>query len=246
MKKNSYLKSVAVCGILGLWAVVGAVSGCSGKEEDYPTGEKPPAIESVRKVACIGNSITYGARQFLNDREKECYPALLGNMLGEGFEVENFGRSGTTLLKNGNSPYWDTPEYSNAKAFLPNIVIVKFGTNDSRSINWPYHGSEFESDLTDFVFELRSLSTRPRVFLCTPAIAYSNSIGADDGVITSEIIPAIQRVAAAQNLTVIDLHTALQGYQELFPDGIHPGLEGNKIIATTIYNVLAEEYSLNQ
>ena len=116
-----------------------------------------------------------GARQFLNDREKECYPALLGNMLGEGFEVANFGCSGTTLLKNGNSPYWNTKEYTNAKAFLPNIVIVKLGSNDSKSGNWSGHGSEFESDLTDLVLSLRSLSTRPRVFLCTPAIAYSNS-----------------------------------------------------------------------
>ncbi len=246
MKRNRCLRVLTICGIWGLFSFAGLLTGCSGSDDDYPKGEKPSTIESVRKVACIGNSITYGARQFLNDREKECYPALLGNLLGEGFEVGNFGRSGTTLLKNGNSPYWDTPEYTQAKEFLPNIVIVKFGTNDSRSINWPYHGSEFESDLTDFVFQLRSLSTRPKVFLCTPAIAYSNSIGADDGVITGEIIPAIRRVAEAQDLTVIDLHTALQGHQDWFPDGIHPGLEGNKFIAETIYSVLAEEYSLNK
>ena len=84
------------------------------------------------------------------------------------------------------------------------------------------------------------------VFLCTPAIAYSNSFGIDDGIITSEIIPAIQRVAAAQNLTVIDLHTALRGYGDLFLDGVHPGLEGNRVIATIIYDVLAKEYSLNK
>ena len=242
MKKYNHLFICALMLLSLSWSLV----GCSDDNEDYPKGERPPVIESVRKVACIGNSITYGARQFLNDREKECYPALLGNMLGENFEVGNFGCSGTTLLKNGNQPYWNTKEFTNAKALdLPNIVIVKFGTNDSRSINWPNHGAEFESDLTDFVLELRSLSTRPRVFLCTPAIAYSNSIGADDGVITSEIIPAIERVAETQGLTVIDLHTALQGHQDLFPDGIHPGIEGNQLIASTIYDVLAREYSLN-
>lgn len=243
MKKYSCYRTWGACVLA--FTLLAVVVGCSGEDDDYPKGDRPPVIESVRKVACIGNSITYGARQFLNDREKECYPALLGNMLGENFEVGNFGCSGTTLLKNGNQPYWNTKEFTNAKAFLPNIVIVKFGTNDSRSINWPNHGAEFESDLTDFVLELRSLSTRPRVFLCTPAIAYSNSIGADDGVITSEIIPAIERVAETQGLTVIDLHTALQGHQDLFPDGIHPGIEGNQLIASTIYDVLAREYSLN-
>lgn len=181
MKKYNYFGRVSGWGICMLFLLTGLFAGCSENEEDYPKGQRPAGIESVRKVACIGNSITYGARQFLNDREKECYPALLGNMLGEGFEVANFGCSGTTLLKNGNSPYWNTKEYTNAKAFLPNIVIVKLGSNDSKSGNWSSHGSEFESDLTDLVLSLRSLSTRPRVFLCTPAIAYSNSFGIDDG-----------------------------------------------------------------
>ena len=117
MKKYNYFGRVSGWGICMLFFLTGLFTGCSENEEDYPKGQRPAGIESVRKVACIGNSITYGARQFLNDREKECYPALLGNMLGEGFEVANFGCSGTTLLKNGNSPYWNTKEYTNAKAF---------------------------------------------------------------------------------------------------------------------------------
>ena len=190
MKKYNYFGRVSGWGICMLFLLTGLFTGCSENEEDYPKGQRPAGIESVRKVACIGNSITY--------------------------------------------------------AFLPNIVIVKLGSNDSKSGNWSSHGSEFESDLTDLVLSLRSLSTRPRVFLCTPAIAYSNSFGIDDGIITSEIIPAIQRVAEAQNLTVIDLHTALRGYGDLFLDGVHPGLEGNRVIATIIYDVLAKEYSLNK
>ena len=112
MKKYNYFSRVSGWGICMLFLLTGLFAGCSENEEVYPKGQRPSGIESVRKVACIGNSITYGARQFLNDREKECYPALLGNMLGEGFEVANFGCSGTTLLKNGNSPYWNTKEYT--------------------------------------------------------------------------------------------------------------------------------------
>lgn len=164
-------------------------------------------------------------------------------MLGEGFEVTNFGCSGTTLLKNGNSPYWNTKEYTNAKAFLPNIVIVKLGSNDSKSGNWSSHGSEFESDLNDLVLPYGACQLVRGSFLCTPAIAYSNSFGIDDGIITSEIIPAIQRVAEAQNLTVIDLHTALRGYGDLFLGWSPPRIEGNRVIATIIYDVLAKEYS---
>ena len=49
------------------------------------------ASEPIR-VACIGNSITYGA--FIPNREMNCYPAQLQAYLGDGYEVKNFGASG--------------------------------------------------------------------------------------------------------------------------------------------------------
>ena len=41
------------------------------------------------KVACVGNSITYGTA--LADRERDAYPVQLQLMVGEGFVVGNFG-----------------------------------------------------------------------------------------------------------------------------------------------------------
>mgnify|MGYP003231679997 CR=1 FL=1 len=38
------------------------------------------------KVACVGNSITYGIG--VSDPDKESYPARLQQMLGEGYTVE--------------------------------------------------------------------------------------------------------------------------------------------------------------
>ena len=49
----------------------------------------------VIKVACVGDSITHGAG--VEDREKNNYPKQLGDLLGNRFEVRNFGRSGATL-----------------------------------------------------------------------------------------------------------------------------------------------------
>ena len=48
------------------------------------------------KVACVGNSITYGIG--VSDPDKESYPARLQQMLGEGYTVERFGKPGATLL----------------------------------------------------------------------------------------------------------------------------------------------------
>ena len=55
------------------------------------------------KVACVGNSITYGLK--LENREKQSYPAQLQQLLGSDYIVGNFGKSGTTLLSKGHHPY---------------------------------------------------------------------------------------------------------------------------------------------
>ena len=57
------------------------------------------AIESYAqkiKVACVGNSITYGA--YVANRELNCFLVQLQAWLGEEYEVVNFGVSGTTAL----------------------------------------------------------------------------------------------------------------------------------------------------
>ena len=55
------------------------------------------------KVACVGDSITFGAG--IKERETQCYPVQLGQLLGDEFEVRNFGVNGATLLKQGDLPY---------------------------------------------------------------------------------------------------------------------------------------------
>ena len=78
------------------------------------------------KIACVGNSITSGAGP---DRLKNSYPGQLQNLLGNGFEVRNFGVSGRTLLSRGNFPYINEPEYKAALDWLPDLVTIKLGTN---------------------------------------------------------------------------------------------------------------------
>ena len=144
----------------------GSFAGCSEQRESIQRERTKTFWHWSQLEGGLQETVQPETRQFFkHDREKRVLLALLGNMLGEGFEVANFGCSGTTLLKNGNSPYWNTKEYTNAKAFLPNIVIVKLGSNDSKSGNWSSHGSEFESDLTDLVLFLTESTNSPEVFV---------------------------------------------------------------------------------
>ena len=81
--------------------------------------DKPIRVENYSetiRVACIGDSITYGYS--IKNRTKDCYPAQLGRMLGDEWQVRNFGVSGATLLKKGDLPYWDQQAFKDTLASI--------------------------------------------------------------------------------------------------------------------------------
>ena len=81
------------------------------------------------KIACVGNSITEGFG--LENPSQESYPAVLQSLLGYDYEVGNFGLSARTLLMKGDLPYMKEQRFKDALEFLPDIVTIKLGTNDS-------------------------------------------------------------------------------------------------------------------
>ena len=52
------------------------------------------------KVACIGDSITYG--HGIKNWPKNNYPAILQQLLGDGYHVQNFGVSGQEVQDNSD------------------------------------------------------------------------------------------------------------------------------------------------
>ncbi len=184
------------------------------------------------RVACVGDSITFGSG--VAGRESNSYPAVLQRLLGETFEVKNFGVSGATLLKKGDKPYWKERAFKSATEFKPDIVIMKLGTNDSKPQNRT-NLTEFATDLAAMVDHFANLGTKPKIYLCLPAPVYKTQWGINEESVASEIIPAIKKVAEEKKLPVIDLHTALAGQPALFPDNVHPNAAGAKRIAETIH-----------
>lgn len=88
-----------------------------------------PASRAQLRVACLGNSITYGTA--LPDPQTQCYPAVLQQLLGDGYKVENFGHAGAAVLIRGHHPYTQTQEYAAALAFRPDIAVIHLGVNDT-------------------------------------------------------------------------------------------------------------------
>lgn len=188
------------------------------------------------RVACVGNSITYGMD--IVNREKNAYPAQLQNMLGDGYEVMNFGHSGATLLKNGNNPYWKTREYADALASKPDIVLIKLGTNDSKAVNRPFY-NQYESDYTELIESFSHLPTRPRIILLLPLPTFlTDSNHISNTVLLEKIIPMEQEVAFKKKLEVVNLFPLFIDKPDLLSDKIHPTAIGAGIIAARIYEAI--------
>ena len=190
------------------------------------------------RVACVGDSITFGAG--IKDRSKNSYPAQLGKLLGEKWNVRNFGVSGATLLKKGNKPYGQQQAFQDALSFQPHVVIIKLGTNDTKPPNWQFK-EDFTDDLKDMVNEFTDLPSQAKIWICLPVPAYSNDWGIRDTVIRTEVIPVIRKVAQAKHLPVIDLYQPFRNQMHLFPDNVHPNAPGAFLMAKIIYQAITGE-----
>lgn len=187
------------------------------------------------KVACIGDSITEG--HGIKIQSESGYPVVLNQLLGDGYSVQNCGKSGTTLQKDADYPYWICKEFSNAMALNADIVVIKLGTNDSKPQNW--NADRFRTDYQSLIDTLRSGNRNPKIFACTPAPAFSHGWGINDSVIVNGVIPIVTELAKANGLTIIDLHEGLKSQEKSFAvDGIHPDEAGAKYMAELIANAI--------
>lgn len=194
------------------------------------------------KVACVGNSVTYG--YLLPDREQYAYPAQLEKMLGENYEVGNFGKSGATLLNKGHRPYVKQPEFKKALEFAGDLVVIHLGLNDTDPRNWPNYRDEFIPDYLALIDSFRMVNPKCKIWVCrmTP-IAHRHArfkSGTRDW--HEQIQHAIEKVAEDAQVGLIDLHEGLYCRPDLLPDALHPVPEGAAILARTVFSAITGNY----
>jgi acyl-CoA thioesterase I len=182
------------------------------------------------KIACVGDSITEGYG--LAYQSITAYPVILDSILGPGYAVLNFGRSATTLQKKGDFPYWICKEFYDVFAFNPDIIIIKLGTNDTKSQNW--NAENFAKDYQSLIDTFKTIPAKPKIYVCLPVPVYKTVWGINDSTVTEGIIPIIKKIAAHNKLTYIDLYNQLSNQAENFPDGIHPNEKAVKMMAVVI------------
>jgi lysophospholipase L1-like esterase len=189
------------------------------------------------RVACVGDSITFGA--CVPDREKNCYPAVLGRLLGEKYDVRNFGVNGATLLKKGDLPWWKQQAFDDAGAFNPAIVVIKLGSNDTKPQNWK-NRAEFEGDYRALIQHFRGLPAKPKIYVALPVPVLKPNFGINKEAAQEEQ-PIILKVAKEEGCPVIDLYRAVATKDLFDGDGIHPNAAGARKIAETVAAALREK-----
>ena len=186
------------------------------------------------KVAGVGDSITQLSQ----------WPQKLGTLLGANYTSTNYGVSGTTLLKKGDAPYWNTTAFTQSHTDNPDIVVIMLGTNDSKPFNWNAHKGDFVGDYEALIDSYTALPSHPKVYLnlCPPA--GTNGYQIDGTVIANEILPLIKQVAIAKGVPTIDVYDAFGGANldmSLYGgngDLVHPNDKGGMVIAETVYAAL--------
>jgi alpha-L-fucosidase 2 len=150
--------------------------------------------------------------------------------------VINCGRSGATLLKDGDLPFWSCKEFYDVFAFNPEIIVIMLGTNDTKPQNWD-HGSfvrDYQALIDTFSVNLR----KPDIYLCLPVPVFETTWGINDSVLTRGIFPVIQQLVLENKLKIIDLYHPLLDQRRNFPDNVHPNEKAAEKMAEIVAGVL--------
>ena len=199
-----------------------------------PAVAQPIARATPVRIACVGASDVSSPTPYGTPN----WPDYIAPMLGYEYTITNCGASGTTMIQQGNAPYWDTPQYTNGLNSSPDIVIIMLGSNDSKPYNWIYQ-TNYAPDYETMISQYRNLPSHPRIYLNTLLTVYgAGSYDITDPIVTGQLCPIIRQIAFDEGLPVVDVNAATKNMPQNFPDNVHPDIAGAKVVAQTVFNGL--------
>ena len=197
----------------------------------------------IVKVACIGNSVTFGYGH--ENPAETSYPSQLAKMLGDNYEVGNFGKSGATLLRKGHRPYNEQIEYLKSLEFIPDIAIIHLGLNDTDPRNWKYYKREFIADYVALIEDIEKVNPDVEIYICrmSPIFHWHHRFLKGTRDWYWEIQETIENIAEnIAEVKIIDLQEILYHRPDLMPDALHPNPEGAKLIAQRVYSAITGDF----
>ena len=203
------------------------------------------------KVACIGDSITYGLG--LADRAKESYPAQLQKMLEEfepgKYEVRNFGNSGRGIYLDSmrgseKRGFRHMKEHQAALDWKPDVVICNLGINDCGEYIKEYMGGrwrgQFVRDYCTLLDDYKRVNPNVRLVIWTKLSPLTEGQKFYRSPEPFLMQADLEAVAKKMNAVGLDMQEPLrEKMDEIFArDKIHPNADGAKIIAEATFKAL--------
>ncbi|HWB27770.1 MAG TPA: GDSL-type esterase/lipase family protein [Chitinophagaceae bacterium] len=201
-----------------------------------------------KKIIFFGDSITEAGTA------PKGYITIIQSMLRQ-YGIENYDLVGAGI---GGNKVYDLYQRMNNDviAKLPFIVVILIGVNDVWHKKTHGGGTDaytFEKIYRAIVNRLREINIK--VVVCTPAFIgektdFSNEQDAD----LDEYCNIIRRIAAQEDLPLVDLRNALRDYnilnnpQNLYSgiltvDGVHLNNRGNQLVAEQMWAVIKDSTS---
>lgn len=175
-------------------------------------------------IAAIGDSNT---GTWIGGVAYHTWPLRLGVLLGEDYEIHNFGKPGYRLM-NGytseNPSYTSSDMYEESLKIDADIAIIMLGTND---FGWDDNDSaateatnkKFYEDYLSLIDTYRSAyGTDTQFILAVPPIR--GTAENPDMKVPNYIRPIIKRISQEQNIPYVDIYEYMQDYDLLY-DGLH-------------------------
>lgn len=205
------------------------------------------------KVACIGDSITYGYG--IADRANDSYPAQLQKLFDAKepgkYEVRNFGNSGRGIYldsmrgREKRGFRW-MKEHKAALEWKPDIVISNLGINDCGEYIKEYTGArrrgQFEGDYRDLLNDYKKANKSVQLYIWTklsPLAEGQKFYRSPEPFLMQK---DLERVAEMVDAVGIDMQEPLREVidEVLAKDKIHPDKNGAKIIAEATFRAMME------
>ena len=235
--------TVALCKGTGTTKIT--VSVKNGDEEAFALSFTVHAT-SYPRIACIGDSLTYG-----HAWPEEAWPVYLGEKLGEDFTIGNFGKNGASICgynPTGYIKYANLGEYYYSFDFEPDILIIMLGTNDAK--DWAPAEPEFIQTYIELVASYRDEFPDLKILMVSaPPTMEDNCFSLPNDVICNHVVPAQRELAEILELPLLDLNAIMLsmegGYDSMLRgdaafDGVHLSVDGAKYVAELIAEAISK------
>ena len=225
-------------------AIKGAFSETTVADIAWGEGELLKGEAKMKRIACIGDSLTEGSIGGHVTPEL-AYPAALQRLLWQDYNVYNYGLGGTSMINSSTNPYMSSKQYSDCleSGMTYDVILVMLGTNDSKVIGdtWTEAANEeFMSCAKTLFASLKEKSPNARFAYMNCPVKFTPAGYGNDYMIPVQKAAAEMLKSEGYDVTHYDMraYTTAVLTKDNFRDGLHPNYAGYSKIAEGVLDLV--------